>query len=96
MALDPITGALKLGDSAVKLADTGAQIVAGRQVNKGKKIDQQTEAIKALAGIRASSSGVQAEQEKAKGRTKMIIAISVGVLILGVATAFVITTMKKK
>ena len=89
MAVDPITGALKL-------ADTGAQIVAGGQVNRGKRIDQQTEAIKALAGISSSRSVAQAQAEKAKGRTKMIIAISVGVLILGVATAFVVTSMKKK
>jgi hypothetical protein len=96
MAVDPITGALKLGESAVKFADTGAKIVAGRQQNRGKIIDQQTEAIKALAGISSSRSVAQAEAEKAKSRTKMIIAISVGVLILGVATAFVVTSMKKK
>jgi hypothetical protein len=89
MALDPITAGLEF-------AKTGAQIVSGGQQNRGKRIDQQTEAIKALAGIRASSAGVQAEQEKAKGKTKMILAISVGVLLLGVVTAFVITTMKKK
>lgn len=96
MAVDPITGALKLGESAVKLADTGAQIVRGGQENRKARIDQQTEAIRALAGISSSRSVAQAEAEKAKGRTKMIIAISVGVLILGVATAFVVTSMKKK
>jgi hypothetical protein len=74
----------------------GADVAMGAQQNKGKKIDQQTEAIKALAGISQSRAGLQTEQEKAKGRTKMIIAISVGVLLLGVVTAFVITTMKKK
>lgn len=89
MAVDPITAGLEL-------ASKGASIVAGGQQNRGKRIDQQTEAIKALAGISQSRSGLQTEQEKAKGRTKMIIAISVGVLLLGVVTAFVITTMKKK
>jgi hypothetical protein len=96
MAVDPITGALKLGDSAVKLVDSGVKIISGGQENRREKIKQQTEAIKALAGISQSRSGVQAEQEKAKGKTKMILAISVGVLLLGVVTAFVITTMKKK
>lgn len=96
MAVDPITGALKLGDSAVKLVDSGVQVVRGGQENRKERIKQQTEAIKALAGITGSRAVVQAEQEKAKGRTKMIIAISVGVLLLGVVTAFVITTMKKK
>lgn len=96
MAKDPITGALKLGESAVKLVDSGVQVVRGGQENRKARIDQQTEAIKALAGISSSRSVAQAEAEKAKGRTKMIIAISVGVLILGVATAFVVTSMKKK
>ena len=89
MAFDPITAGLELVKS-------GTDIAGGAQANKGKRIEQQTEAIKALAGISSSRSIAQAEAEKAKGRTKMIIAISVGVLILGVATAFVITSMKKK
>jgi hypothetical protein len=89
MAVDPITGALKIVDS-------GVQVISGGQENRKERIKQQTEAIKALAGITGSRAVVQAEQEKAKGKTKMILAISVGVLLLGVVTAFVITTMKKK
>lgn len=89
MALDPVTAGLEA-------LNTGAKIVAGGQANRQERIKQQTEAIKALAGISSSRSVAQAEAEKAKGRTKMIIAISVGVLILGVATAFVVTSMKKK
>ena len=87
------TGLIKAG---LETLQKGADVAIGGQQNKGKRIEQQTEAINALAGISSSRSVAQAEAEKAKGRTKMIIAISVGVLILGVATAFVITSIKKK
>ena len=87
------TGLIKAG---LETLQKGADVAIGGQQNKGKRIEQQTEAIKALSGISSSRSIAQAESEKTKGRTKMIIAISVGVLILGVATAFVITSMKKK
>ena len=96
MALDPLTASLELAKSGADILKSGVQVVGGAQANKGKRIEQQTEAIKALAGIQASKSGAELEREKQKGRQKMIIAITAGVLVLGVVTAFVLTSVKKK